>query len=416
MLFERPEAGGKAVLLQVELRRQNNPDQDEFVELARSAQIDVVHVECVKRDAPHPRWFVGSGKVDELKGLLRWADASLVLVNHDLSPGQQRNLEQALDCRIITRTELILTIFAERARSHEGQLQVELAQLKHAQTRLVRGWTHLDRQKGGIGMRGAGEKQIELDQRMLSERVKVTEQKLHDVSRRRLQNRRGRNRTGTPTVSLVGYTNAGKSTLFNAVTNAEVFAENLLFATLDPTTRKIDVPGAGDVVMTDTVGFVSALPHALVQAFKATLEEVVHSDLLLHIVDGADPQRDERSEQVQAVLAEIGADDVPQLVVMNKADLLSPQQIDALGNTPQVSAITGEGVPELMDRIGAALGVVAPHRVLLAPQDGKNRAWLYQSGAVLDETMLTDGSVQLTVQADEKLLGQMRQRQVQVET
>jgi GTP-binding protein HflX len=214
----------------------------------------------------------------------------------------------------------------------------------------------------------------------------------------------------------VGYTNAGKSTLFNAVTNAEVFAENLLFATLDPTTRKIDVPGAGDVVMTDTVGFVSALPHALVQAFKATLEEVVHSDLLLHIVDGADPQRDERIEQVQAVLAEIGADDVPQLVVMNKADLLSPQQIDALGNTPQVSAITGEGVPELMDRIGAALGVVAPHRVLLAPQDGKNRAWLYQSGAVLDETMLTDGSVQLTVQADEKLLGQMRQRQVQVET
>ena len=416
MLFERPEAGGKAVLLQVELRRQNNPDQDEFVELARSAQIDVVHVECVKRDAPHPRWFVGSGKVDELKGLLRWADASLVLVNHDLSPGQQRNLEQALDCRIITRTELILTIFAERARSHEGQLQVELAQLKHAQTRLVRGWTHLDRQKGGIGMRGAGEKQIELDQRMLSERVKVTEQKLHDVSRRRLQNRRGRNRTGTPTVSLVGYTNAGKSTLFNAVTNAEVFAENLLFATLDPTTRKIDVPGAGDVVMTDTVGFVSALPHALVQAFKATLEEVVYSDLLLHIVDGADPQRDERIEQVQAVLAEIGADDVPQLVVMNKADLLSPQQIDALGNTPQVSAITGEGVTELMDRIGAALGVVAPHRVLLAPQDGKNRAWLYQSGAVLDETMLTDGSVQLTVQADEKLLGQMRQRQVQVET
>ena len=416
MLFERPEAGGKAVLLQAELRRQNNPDQDEFVELARSAQIDVVHVECVKRDAPHPRWFVGSGKVDELKGLLRWADASLVLVNHDLSPGQQRNLEQALDCRIITRTELILTIFAERARSHEGQLQVELAQLKHAQTRLVRGWTHLDRQKGGIGMRGAGEKQIELDQRMLSERVKVTEQKLHDVSRRRLQNRRGRNRTGTPTVSLVGYTNAGKSTLFNAVTNAEVFAENLLFATLDPTTRKIDVPGAGDVVMTDTVGFVSALPHALVQAFKATLEEVVYSDLLLHIVDGADPQRDERIEQVQAVLAEIGADDVPQLVVMNKADLLSPQQIDALGNTPQVSAITGEGVTELMDRIGAALGVVAPHRVLLAPQDGKNRAWLYQSGAVLDETMLTDGSVQLTVQADEKLLGQMRQRQVQVET
>ena len=203
MLFERPDAGDKAVLLHVELHGQDNPDQDEFAELARSAQIDVVQVASAKRSTPHPRWFVGSGKVDDLKALLQWADASLILINHDLSPGQQRNLEQALNCRMITRTELILTIFAERARSHEGQLQVELAQLKHAQTRLVRGWTHLDRQKGGIGMRGAGEKQIELDQRMLSARVKATEQKLQDVARRRRQNRRSRNRQGTPTVSLL---------------------------------------------------------------------------------------------------------------------------------------------------------------------------------------------------------------------
>jgi GTP-binding protein HflX len=317
---------------------------------------------------------------------------------------------------MITRTELILTIFAERARSHEGQLQVELAQLKHAQTRLVRGWTHLDRQKGGIGMRGAGEKQIELDQRMLSARVKATEQKLQDVARRRRQNRRSRNRQGTPTVSLVGYTNAGKSTLFNAITQAEVFAQDLLFATLDPTTRKIKVPGAGNVVMTDTVGFVSALPHALVEAFKATLEEVVHSDLLLHVVDGSDPLREDRIEQVQAVLDDIGAAEVPSLIIVNKADLMDAEQRALLDNSALVSALTGQGVTQLLNSIGTALGVVAPHQVVLSPKDGKNRAWLYQSGAVLEETLLTDGSVKLTVRADDKLLGQMRQRQVHVET
>jgi len=280
----------------------------------------------------------------------------------------------------------------------------------------VRGWTHLDRQKGGIGMRGAGEKQIELDQRMLSARVKATEQKLQDVARRRRQNRRSRNRQGTPTVSLVGYTNAGKSTLFNAITQAEVFAQDLLFATLDPTTRKIEVPGAGNVVMTDTVGFVSALPHALVEAFKATLEEVVHSDLLLHVVDGSDPLREDRIEQVQAVLGEIGAGEVPALIVVNKVDLMDAEQRTMLGNTTLVSALTGQGITQLLDSIGTALGVVAPHQVVLSPKDGRNRAWLYQSGAVLDETMLTDGSVRLTVQADDKLLGQMRQRRVHVET
>jgi GTP-binding protein HflX len=214
----------------------------------------------------------------------------------------------------------------------------------------------------------------------------------------------------------VGYTNAGKSTLFNAITQAEVFAQDLLFATLDPTTRKIKVPGAGNVVMTDTVGFVSALPHALVEAFKATLEEVVHSDLLLHVVDGSDPLREDRIEQVQAVLDDIGAAEVPSLIIVNKADLMDAEQRALLDNTALVSALTGQGVTQLLNSIGTALGVVAPHQVVLSPKDGKNRAWLYQSGAVLEETLLTDGSVKLTVQADDKLLGQMRQRQVHVET
>lgn len=411
MLFDRPEAGRLTLLLQVELRKADNPDGHELAELARSADLVVVDTILARREAPDSRWFVGSGKVQEIKALLALTEAEILLINHDLSPGQQRNLEQELGCRLITRTELILTIFAERARSHEGQLQVELAQLKHAQTRLVRGWTHLDRQKGGIGLRGAGEKQIELDQRMLAERLKATEQKLSDVAKRREQNRRGRNRRGTPTVSLVGYTNAGKSTLFNSVTNADVLTEDKLFATLDPTMRRINVPGAGEVVLTDTVGFVSSLPHSLVEAFKATLEEVVHCDLLLHVIDIADPLWQERVEQVEAVLKEIGAKEVPSIRVMNKADLLSEEERQHFEYSDRlVSAVKGQGLNELMQFIGSALGVVAPHEVLLGAGDGKTRAWLYQSGAVLDETLLTDGRLQLTVQADAHLLGQLKKK------
>ncbi len=416
MLFERPEAGRHAVILHVELHGQANPDLGEFAELAGSAEMDVVDTVSAHRDQPQPRTYVGSGKVAEVREVLRAAQADLLLINHELTAGQQRNLERDLNCRVITRTELILTIFADRARSHEGQLQVELAQLKHAQTRLVRGWTHLDRQKGGIGLRGAGEKQIELDQRMLGERIKATEKKLTTVSKRRTQNRRGRNRRGTPTVTLVGYTNAGKSTLFNKMTNADVYAEDQLFATLDPTMRRIEVPGIRDAVLADTVGFVSLLPHALVEAFKATLEEVVHADLLLHVVDAADPLKDERMQQVRDVLREIGAQDVPELLVFNKVDLLSDTALGAgcLVDCPQsgvypVSALNGSGIAALIDGIADALGVAAPHEVVLDSSDGRTRAWLYRSGAVLEEQTMEDGSLHLTLQADDALLAQLQQ-------
>jgi len=414
MLFERPEAGRQAVVLQVELRAQANPDKDEFVELARSAEINVVEVIRSPRDVPNPKTFVGSGKVGEVKAALEIALADLVLINHELSAGQQRNLENSLDCRVITRTELILNIFASRARSHEGQLQVELAQLKHAQTRLVRGWTHLDRQKGGIGLRGAGEKQIELDQRMLNDRIKAVEKKINTVSKRRKLSRRSRHRRGTPTVALVGYTNAGKSTLFNCMTNASVYAEDQLFATLDPTMRRIEVPGLNDVVLADTVGFVSLLPHALVEAFKATLEEVVHADLLLHVIDAADELWEERVVQVRDVLKSIGAADVPELMVFNKIDLLDEQALlhtqntDANATIFPVSAKQAIGIEALNQGIGAALGVVAPYQVVLDSADGRTRAWLYRSGAVLDEQTMEDGSLQLTLQADEALMKQLK--------
>jgi len=413
LFFDRPEAGRKAVVLHVHFRDPGGASEAAFdddaslrecVELARTADVDVVDTVTASRDHPHPRAFVGSGKVEELKTRMSMAEADLLIVDHELGAGQQRNLEQALKCRVISRTELILTIFADRARTYEGQLQVELAQLKHAQTRLIRGWTHLDRQKGGIGLRGAGETQLELDQRMLGERIKAAERKLEQVGKRRALGRRRRERSKTPTISLVGYTNAGKSTLFNKLTTAAVLSEDKLFATLDPTMRRLQIDGIGEVVLADTVGFISQLPHSLIEAFKATLEEVAGADLLLHVVDGATPGADARISEVNAVLEEIGALAVPTLIVFNKMDLAGDdgELIDQDGI--KVSAVTGQGLPELKQAIADALGVSAPTEVLIAPEDGRTRAWLYELGAVIEEHMAEDGSVAMSLRADPVLI------------
>lgn len=390
----------------------------ECVELARTAGVIVADTITAVRDQPHPRWYVGQGKLEEIGERLAGSEADLLIVNHELSAGQQRNLEQTLGCRVMTRTELILHIFADRARTYEGQLQVELAQLKHAQTRLIRGWTHLDRQKGGgFNTRGAGETQLEMDQRMLGERIKITERRLGDVSRRRQLGRRRRERSHTRTVSLVGYTNAGKSTLFNALTAAEVLSEDKLFATLDPTMRRLPIPGIGEVVLADTVGFISQLPHALIEAFKATLEEVANANLLLHVVDASAPEREQHVAEVNAVLREIGADDLPTIMVWNKSDLLNSDNSGAetvpAGLSPgrgiAVSAVTSQGLDALRDEIAGILGVTAPTEVVLPPQDGKTRAWLYQQGAVIEETVADDGRISMTLRADEELLRRLKQ-------
>ena len=412
MLFERPEIGESAVLVSVLLKKSPGPDLEELKELTESASIQVAASMQIIREKPNPKFFIGKGKLDDLKSLIREFGAHLVIINNNLSAGQQRNLEKELDCRVVTRTELILMIFADRALSHEGQLQVELAQLKHAQTRLVKGWTHLDRQKGGIGVRGAGEKQVELDRRMLSDRVKVYEKKLDQISKNRKQNRRLRQSNKTPTVALVGYTNAGKSTLFNALSGADALVENRLFATLDPLIRRLQIPGLRESMIADTVGFVSQLPHQLVEAFHATLEEVLGSNLLLHVVDVSDPNYETRIDQVREVVVQIGASKIPELLVFNKVDLVEISQRSILEKNLGVCVSAKElsGLEGLRARIASVIGVTSPYKFLLEPSDGATRAWLYRSGAVLKEDLQENGKLAMTLRADEMLLKELRMR------
>ncbi|MFZ1860024.1 MAG: ribosome rescue GTPase HflX, partial [Candidatus Competibacter sp.] len=321
-MFERPRGGERAVLVHLLLNGlEDEQESGEFRALALSAGAECVALISGRRQSPDARWFVGSGKADEIREAVRQHEAELVLFNHSLTPGQERNLEAFLQCRVLDRTGLILDIFAQRARSFEGKLQVELAQLRHLSTRLVRGWTHLERQRGGIGLRGPGETQLETDRRLLADRIRQIRLRLERVERQREQGRRARRKADLPTVSVVGYTNAGKSTLFNALTQAEVYAADQLFATLDPTLRRLDLPGAEPVVLADTVGFISHLPHDLVAAFRSTLRETCEASLLLHVIDASHPDRSAVIAQVETVLDEIGARAVPCLKVFNKIDL-----------------------------------------------------------------------------------------------
>ncbi|GIX29943.1 MAG: GTPase HflX [Porticoccaceae bacterium] len=403
LFFERPQGGEKAVLVHLELGGEEPGDVAEFVELVRSAGGDPVALISGRRERPDPRHFVGAGKLEELRAALAATEAELAIFDHELSPSQERNLERALGCRVLDRTGLILDIFAQRARTYEGKLQVERAQLEHLSTRLVRGWTHLERQKGGIGLRGPGETQLESDRRLVRERIRAIDRRLERVRRSREQGRRGRRRAALPAVSLVGYTNAGKSTLFNRLTAASVLARDQLFATLDPTLRRLVLPGFGPVVFADTVGFLSRLPHQLVAAFRATLEEVVAADLLLHVVDASSPRRREQMEAVTQVLAEIGAGDNPVLVVYNKIDLLG--EAPRLERNPQgrpaavwVSAQSGAGLDLLLSAVAECLAREAAVELLrLPPSCGRLRARLYALSAVSRESPCEDGGVLLEV-------------------
>ncbi|MFT4256606.1 MAG: GTPase HflX [Pseudoxanthomonas sp.] len=402
-MFERSKKGEHALLILPHQGPLADDVVEEFTELARSAGASIAGVLTARIDRPNPSTLIGSGKLEEARAVADAAGADLVLVDFALSPGQERNLEKALERRVLDRTGLILDIFAQRARSHEGKLQVELAQLKHMATRLVRGWTHLERQRGGsIGLRGPGETQLETDRRLLQKRVEQLQRRLEKVEVQRTQMRRARLRSELPRVALVGYTNAGKSTLFNMLTGAEAYAADQLFATLDPTVRRIELPGGG-VVLADTVGFVRDLPHELVAAFRSTLGEAREADLLLHVVDAADPLRDERIGQVDEVLQEIGAGDIPQLLVFNKIDRIDGAQPrhdvpgSALYDAPArgagdgnervwISARDGSGIDLLRGVLAQQLGFRRVRgRIDLPAHSARLRSRLHALGAVLGE-------------------------------
>jgi GTP-binding protein HflX len=398
-MFERPTAGERAVLVHLDIGSAADPDErEEFRRLAIAAGAEIVGMLGGSRASPDPKLFIGSGKCEELMNLVTATDAELAIFNHPLSPAQERNLERILKCRVVDRSGLILDIFAQRARSFEGKLQVELAQLTHMSTRLVRGWTHLERQKGGIGLRGPGETQLETDRRLLAKRMTVLDRRLDRIQVQRAQGRKARARAELPVISLVGYTNAGKSTLFNRLTEAGVFQADQLFATLDPTLRRLPLPDGGRVLVADTVGFVGRLPHELVAAFRSTLEETRSAALLLHVVEASAPHRARLVADVEQVLAEIGSDSIPRLEVYNKIDLLAEEcpriERDERDMPKRVwlSAETGEGIELLLQAISEWMGRDSVRCSLdLEPGEGRVRAWLFEHAQVLSDEASPEG-------------------------